>query len=88
MAKISVCAECFFTDLPFEQRIKKIAAIGYTYIEFWHPEGTFDGKTIDFGQPKDVKSLKKTADDINILFNKSNDIALHDLHMINIEKQF
>jgi hydroxypyruvate isomerase len=69
MANISVCAECFFTDLPFEQRIKKIAAIGYKYIEFWHPEGTFDGKTIDFGQSKDAKSLKKTADEHGIKFN-------------------
>jgi hydroxypyruvate isomerase len=69
MAKLSVCTECFFTDLPFEQRIKKIAAIGYKYIEFWHPEGTFDGKTIDFGQAKDAKLLKKTADDNGIKFN-------------------
>jgi hydroxypyruvate isomerase len=69
MAKISVCAECFFTDLPFEQRIKKIAAIGYKYIEFWHPEGTFDGKTIDFSQAKNAKSLKKTADDNGVQFN-------------------
>ena len=69
MAKISVCAECFFTDLPFEQRIKKIAAIGYKYIEFWHPEGTFNGKSIDFSQPKDAKSLKRTADDNGIKFN-------------------
>jgi hydroxypyruvate isomerase len=69
MAKISVCAECFFTDLPFEQRLKKIAAIGYKYIEFWHPEGTFNGSGIDFGQPKDAKSLKKTADDNGLKFN-------------------
>jgi hydroxypyruvate isomerase len=69
MAKISVCAECFFTDLPFEQRIKKIAAIGYKYIEFWHPEGTFDGKTIDFSQLKDAKLLKKAAYDNGLKIN-------------------
>lgn len=69
MANISVCAECFFTDQPFEQRMKKIADIGYKYIEFWHPEGTFNGSDIDFGQVKDAKSLKKAADDNGLKFN-------------------
>ena len=69
MANISVCAECFFTSLPFEERMQKIAEIGYKYIEFWHPEGTFNGSDIDFGQTKDAKSLKKTADDSGLKFN-------------------
>jgi hydroxypyruvate isomerase len=69
MTNISVCAECFFTGFPFEQRIKKIASLGYKYIEFWHPEGTFDGKNIDFGQPKDAKLLKKVAADNGVKFN-------------------
>lgn len=63
MATLSVCAECFFTNLPFEERIEKIAAIGFKHIEFWHPEGTFDGKGVDFCQPKDAKALKKAAGD-------------------------
>jgi hydroxypyruvate isomerase len=69
MAKLSVCAECFFTDLPFETRIEKIAAIGYKYIEFWHPEGTFNGKGVDFSQAKDAKSLRKTAKENGITIN-------------------
>jgi hydroxypyruvate isomerase len=69
MAKLSVCAECFFTHLPFEQRIEKIAAIGYKYIEFWHPEGTFDGKGVDFSQAKEAKSLKKAAKDNGVIIN-------------------
>ncbi|KKT07624.1 MAG: Hydroxypyruvate isomerase [Parcubacteria group bacterium GW2011_GWA2_43_17] len=69
MAKLSVCAECFFTNLPFEKRIEKIAGIGYKYIEFWHPEGTFDGKGVDFSKPKDAKSLKKAAKDNGITIN-------------------
>lgn len=69
MAKLSVCAECFFTDLPFEQRIEKIASVGYKYIEFWHPEGTFDGKMVDLTCSKDAKMLKKTANDNGIKFN-------------------
>lgn len=69
MAKISVCAECFFTDLPFEHRIRKIAQVGYKYIEFWHPEGTFNGRDIDFSQPKDAGALKKAADDNAVKIN-------------------
>jgi len=69
MAKLSVCAECFFTTLPFEKRIEKIAAIGYKHIEFWHPEGTFDGKELDFSQAKDAKTLKKAAKDNGIAIN-------------------
>ena len=69
MAKISVCAECFFTDLPFEQRVKKIAGIGYKYIEFWHPEGTFNGSEIDFSQPKDSSVLKEIAGETDIVYN-------------------
>jgi hydroxypyruvate isomerase len=69
MANISVCAECFFTDIPFEQRIQKIAEIGYKYIEFWHPEGTFNGSIIDFDQPKEAQMLKKTADANGVKFN-------------------
>jgi len=69
MAKISVCTECFFTDLPFEDRVKKIADIGYKYIEFWHPEGTFNGSDIDFSEPKDAASLKKTAHDCGVTIN-------------------
>lgn len=69
MAKISVCAECFYTDLPVEKRIEKVAEAGYKYIEFWHPEGTFDGKEIDFKQPKDAARLKRCAQDAGVQFN-------------------
>ncbi len=69
MAQISVCVECFFTDLPFEKRIQKIADIGYKYIEFWHPEGTFNGSDIDFAQPKNAATLKKTAKDCGVTIN-------------------
>ncbi len=69
MAKISVCAECFFTDLPFEERVKKIADIGYKYIEFWHPEGTFDGSSIDFSQAKDFTKLNAVANESGVAYN-------------------
>lgn len=69
MANISVCAECFFTDLPFEQRVKRIADIGYKYIEFWHPEGTFNGTDIDFSQAKDVSTLNEVVKETGITYN-------------------
>ncbi len=69
MAKLSVCAECFFTDLPFEERLSRIANIGYKYIEFWHPEGTFNGSAIDFSQPKNAESMNKVAAEKGIAFN-------------------
>lgn len=69
MAKISVCAECFFTDVPFEERMRRIAEIGYQHIEFWHPEGTFNGRNVDCSQVKNAKSLKKTAADCGVAIN-------------------
>jgi len=69
MANISVCAECFFTDLPFEQTVKRIADIGYKYIEFWHPEGTFNGTDIDFSQAKDVSTLNEVVKETGITYN-------------------
>ncbi|MEE8576435.1 MAG: TIM barrel protein [candidate division Zixibacteria bacterium] len=69
MANISVCAECFFTDLPFEQRVKRIADIGYKYIEFWHPEGTFNGTDIDFSQAKDVSTLNEVVKETGITYD-------------------
>ncbi|MEN6307819.1 MAG: TIM barrel protein [Anaerohalosphaeraceae bacterium] len=69
MAHISVCAECFFTGLPFEERVAKIADIGYRYIEFWHPEGTFNGKEVDFSQPKNAAKMTKVAAEKKIAYN-------------------
>lgn len=35
MVKLSVCLEMFWRDLPIEQRIAKVAALGYPAFEFW-----------------------------------------------------
>ena len=69
MANISVCAECFFTNIPFEERVGKIADIGYKHIEFWHPEGTFNGSDIDFDQAKNDDSMNKIAAEKGIVYN-------------------
>lgn len=35
MPKLSVCIEMFWTDLPFDERIRRVAAAGYSAFEFW-----------------------------------------------------
>jgi len=35
MPKLSVCIEMFWTDLPFDERIRRTAAAGYSAYEFW-----------------------------------------------------
>ena len=44
MAKLCVCLETVFTDLPLEQRIARVARIGYKHVEFWLAD---NGKDID-----------------------------------------
>jgi hydroxypyruvate isomerase len=74
MATISVCLETVFTDLPAEQRIAKIAEAGYRAVEFWHPEGTFDGKTVRMDWAKDPVVLRKACEQNGIVIN---DFAMH-----------
>ncbi len=35
MVKLSVCIEMFWRDLPYEERIARVAALGYQAFEFW-----------------------------------------------------
>ena len=73
MIPVSVCLETVFTDMSVEDRIAKIAEVGYKYIEFWHPEGTFDGKDVQF-TAKNAESMKKACADNGITIN---DFAMH-----------
>jgi len=43
MAKIGVCIEPFFSDLPYGERISKIHELGFRYYEFWFHNLRFDG---------------------------------------------
>lgn len=69
MAKISVCAECFFTELPFGERVRKIADIGYGHIEFWNPEDTFTSSNMDSPQGKDAAALRAVAAETGVVYN-------------------
>ncbi len=35
MVKLSVCIEMFWRDLPFEERVARVAGLGYRAYEFW-----------------------------------------------------
>jgi hydroxypyruvate isomerase len=35
MPKLSVCIEMFWRDVPYEERIKRVAALGFPAFEFW-----------------------------------------------------
>ncbi len=35
MPKLSVCIEMFWRDLPYEERIKRVAQLGFPAFEFW-----------------------------------------------------
>src|SRR5271169_1264978 len=56
MAKIGVCAETFFSDLPYDQRLRKIAALGFTRYELWFHDKRFDGSRLH-DEPKDFDRL-------------------------------
>ncbi|MGQ9589182.1 MAG: hydroxypyruvate isomerase family protein [Planctomycetota bacterium] len=61
MATLSVCLETVFVDLPPLERIEKIRACGYGAVEFWHPEGTWDGRRIRTDLPKDPRALREAC---------------------------
>jgi hydroxypyruvate isomerase len=46
MAKLSACIEPFFSDLPYAQRIRRVAELGFTAYEFWFHDQRFDGSRL------------------------------------------
>jgi len=46
MPKLSVCIEMFWRDLPYHERIRRVAELGYGAFEFWG-WGTIDLDAID-----------------------------------------
>jgi hydroxypyruvate isomerase len=66
MSEFSVCLETVFTDLSYEKRVARIAALGFRHVEFWHPEGTWDGRGINEAQPKDAAVLHEACRDAGV----------------------
>jgi hydroxypyruvate isomerase len=44
MVKLDVCIEPFFPSLPYPERIRSIARLGYKAYEFWFHDKRFDGQ--------------------------------------------
>jgi hydroxypyruvate isomerase len=74
MVNLSVCLETVFLDMPVGERIAAIAAAGYKQVEFWHPEGTFDGKTVRFDLAKNPAELNEACKKHGVAIN---DFAMH-----------
>jgi hydroxypyruvate isomerase len=66
MKKLDVCIETFFVDLPWQERISRIAALGYRYVEIWHPEATFDGEGLNTTHPKNPGELRAVAEESGV----------------------
>ena len=65
MAKIGVCAETFFSDLPYEQRLRRIAALGFTRYELWFHDKRFDGAHLH-DEPKDFERLAALNEELGL----------------------
>ncbi len=74
MVTLSVCLETLFTDLSVEERIARIAEIGFRSVEFWHPEGTWDGHRIRTDWAKDATVLRRACERHGVTLN---DFALN-----------
>ena len=68
MIKLDVCLETVFTSLPVEERIKRIAQVGYTAVELWHKECTWNGHDLT-GPAKNGKKLKAALDNYGLVVN-------------------
>jgi hydroxypyruvate isomerase len=65
VAKIGVCAETFFSELPYEERLRKIAALGFRYYELWFHDKRFDGAGLH-DEPKDFGRLADLNDQLGL----------------------
>lgn len=66
--KISVCVEPLFPELPYEQRMEKVAAIGYDTVEFWLHDQSFDGENV-IPKKKNLEAVVKTAKRLGLEIN-------------------
>jgi hydroxypyruvate isomerase len=58
--ELGLCIEMAFAKLPFEERIKKAAAIGFTNVEMWFVDMSFKGKAEDLAKIARQNNVKIT----------------------------
>ena len=66
--EFDVCLEMVFTDLPYAERIARIAACGFDCVEFWFHDGTFNGHDCA-GGAKDAAVLKRACAEAGVTVN-------------------
>lgn len=67
--KLDVCLEMVFTDLPTEERITRIGQAGYTAVEFWFHDATFDGNGCPPGTGKDADAVRQACQQAGVELN-------------------
>ena len=66
MVKLSACIEPFFSELPYAERIRRVAELGFTAYEFWFHDQRFDGVNLvpemkDFDQIAELNARYKLS---------------------------
>ncbi|MGO9309325.1 MAG: hydroxypyruvate isomerase family protein [Spirochaetia bacterium] len=56
MITLSACVEAFFAELPYPERIRRVAGLGFTAYEFWFPDKRFNGRGL-IEEKKDFDQL-------------------------------
>jgi hydroxypyruvate isomerase len=56
VAKLSACIEPFFSGLPYADRIRRVAELGFSAYEFWFHDKRFDGAAL-VPEKKDFKQI-------------------------------
>ena len=56
MITLSACVETFFTELPYPERIRRVAELGFKAYEFWFPDKRFDGRGL-LAEKKDFDQI-------------------------------
>ena len=66
MVKLSACIEPFFSELPYAERIRRVAELGFSAYEFWFHDQRFDGRNLvpemkDFDQIAELNARYKLS---------------------------
>jgi hydroxypyruvate isomerase len=67
--KTDICLEMVYTDLAYDERIRRIAQAGFDCVEFWFHDCTFDGATCATDQPKDAAALRQVCRQSGVTIN-------------------
>jgi len=65
MVKVCVCLDTVLSEHSFEDRIRKVAELGFDAFEFWYIDYWFDGENL-IPREKDINSISSTIRDSNI----------------------